>query len=87
MLSVYVRHKTTCKYKDEPTSRRCSCTKRPVGIRIEEERVLGTYIAPELPPEGLSLLLDNEGCNLRVYRNFLAHWPLLIAPYEAMESV
>ena len=31
MLSIYVRHKTTCKYKDEPTSRRCSCTKWLVG--------------------------------------------------------
>ncbi len=31
MLSVYVRHKTTCKYKDEPTSRHCSCTKWLVG--------------------------------------------------------
>jgi hypothetical protein len=60
---------------------------RPVGIRIEEERVLGTHVAPELPPEGLSLLLDNEGRSLRVYRNLLAHVLLLIAPYEAMESV
>jgi integrase/recombinase XerD len=31
MLSVYVRHRSTCKYKDEPTSRRCSCTKWLVG--------------------------------------------------------
>jgi integrase/recombinase XerD len=31
MLSVYVRHKSTCKYRKEPTSRRCSCTKWLVG--------------------------------------------------------
>ena len=31
MLSVYVRHKSACKYKKEPTSRRCACTKWLVG--------------------------------------------------------
>lgn len=31
MLSVYVRHRSKCKYKNEPTSRRCSCTKWLVG--------------------------------------------------------
>jgi hypothetical protein len=30
-LSVYVRHRTKCKYKDKPTSRRCSCAKWLVG--------------------------------------------------------
>ena len=31
MLSVYVRHREKCKYKDEPTCRRCTCTKWLVG--------------------------------------------------------
>jgi hypothetical protein len=31
MLSVYVRHRTTCKYKDDATSKRCTCMKWLVG--------------------------------------------------------
>ncbi|HEX4650172.1 MAG TPA: hypothetical protein VH250_01590, partial [Granulicella sp.] len=31
MLSVYVRHRTTCKYKDDATAKRCTCMKWLVG--------------------------------------------------------
>ncbi|MGD0446941.1 MAG: hypothetical protein ABSA39_23640 [Edaphobacter sp.] len=31
MLSVYVRHRSTCKYKDDATSKRCTCIKWLVG--------------------------------------------------------
>jgi integrase/recombinase XerD len=31
MLSVYVRHRTSCKYKDDATSKRCPCMKWLVG--------------------------------------------------------
>src|ERR1700689_2398236 len=31
MLSVFVRHRTKCKYKDDPLSKRCSCAKWLVG--------------------------------------------------------
>src|ERR1700678_2644942 len=31
MLSVYVRHRSTCKYKDDATSKRCTCIKWLAG--------------------------------------------------------
>jgi len=31
MLSVYVRHRITCKYKDDATSKHCICMKWLVG--------------------------------------------------------
>jgi hypothetical protein len=59
---------------------------RLVRMGIEEERVLGGHLAPELAPEGFSLLPDNYVRNLGVEGNLLAHAQLLIAALGGDET-